>query len=97
MIGLDRYRVDCATDGGVAVHPSHGPIPLKYAGIDGESVGGLVAASTGGRGAWLKSKSLVMLPRIFSFSRTSGRGSGRSSVLGFSRDPPRKSSSMNLR
>ena len=65
--------------------------------MDGESVGGLVGSRTGVRGAWLKSKSWTMLPRIFSSSRTSGRGSGRPSVLGLSLDPPKKSSSMNLR
>ncbi len=83
--------------GGVAVQPTHGPWPLNQAGMLGESVGGLVGSRTGARGDWLKSKSLVMLPRIFSFSRTSGRGSGRPSVLGLRREPPRKSSSMNFR
>jgi hypothetical protein len=51
----------------------------------------------GGFGGWLKLKSCVRSPRIAAFSRTSGRGSGRPSVSGLSRCPPRKSSSMNFR
>jgi len=70
---------------------------MKYAGIDGESVGGLVGSSSGGRGGWLKLKSCAMFPRIGRVSRTSGRRSGRPSVWGLSRAPPRKSSSMNFR
>ena len=65
--------------------------------MEGESVGGLVGSSTGGRGAWLKLKSLTRLPRIGAFSRTPGRESGRPSVAGLSLAPPRKSSSMNFR
>src|SRR5436305_8451626 len=57
---------------------------------------GLVDSTNPGRGDWLKSKSLSRLPSIEAFSRTSGRGSGRPSVLGLRRCPPRKSSSMNL-
>ena len=83
--------------GGVAMHPVHGPWPEKYAGIDGESVGGFVGRSTGALGFWLKSKSAAMFPSSGSSSRTSGRGSGRPSVLGFSLAPSRKSSSMNFR
>jgi len=59
----------------------------------GESVGGLVARSTGVRGCWLKLKSCSRLPSTGSSSWTSGRPS----VFGLSRTPPRKSSSMNLR
>ena len=83
--------------GGVAVQPTQGPMPSNQAGMDGESVGGLVGSNTGDRGACLKSKSLTTLPRTFSSSRTSGLGSGRPSVLGLRREPPKKSSSMNLR
>src|SRR6185437_2840833 len=83
--------------GGVFVQPTQGPMPLNQAGRLGESVGGFVGNGTGARGAWLKSKSLAMLPRIDASSRTSGRGSGRLSVFGFRREPPRKSSSRNFR
>src|SRR3984957_5683761 len=55
--------------GGVAVQPSQGPSPEKDAGIDGESVGGFVGRSSGGRGAWRKSKSAAMFPSSGSFSR----------------------------
>jgi len=52
---------------------------------------------TAGLGSWLKSKSCLISPRIGTFSRTSGRESGRESVAGSIRLPPRKSSSMNFR
>src|SRR5215510_12107628 len=52
---------------------------------------------SGARGGWLKLKSWSRLPRMEAFSRTLGRGSGRPSVAGLSRAPPRKSSSMNFR
>ena len=42
------------------------------------------------RGFWVKSKSRARLPRIFTFSRTSGRESGRPSVCGSSRWPPQE-------
>ena len=57
---------------------------------------GSSGSGSGGRGFRVKSKSAARSPRIFAFSRTSGRGSGRPSVLGSIRWPPRKSSSMNL-
>jgi len=60
-------------------------------------VSGWTGRGTGGRGAWLKSKSLARLPRIGTFSRTVGRRSGRPSVFGSRRWLLRKSSSMNLR
>ena len=52
---------------------------------------------SGGRGVWSKSKSCARSPRIGTFSRTYGRGSGRPSVVGSSRWPSRKTSSMNFR
>ena len=58
---------------------------------------GCSGSSSGRRGFSRKSKSCSRSPRIRSFSRTSGRGSGRPSVFGLSRRPWRKSSSMNLR
>ncbi len=60
-------------------------------------VRGYGCRSTGGRGGCVKSKSCVRSPRMATFSRTVGRGSGRPSVRGSRRCPPRKSSSMNLR
>src|SRR5579872_2637558 len=71
-----------AAPGGGTVHPTHGPLPMNHRGIEGESVGGLVGSSTGGLGDWWKLKSLMMLPRMRWFSRTSGRGSHRPSVDG---------------
>ena len=66
--------------------------PGAAVGIDGGKgapafsvVRGWTGSTTGDRGAWLKSKSAVRLPRIGTSSRTSGRGSGRPSVCGFSR------------
>jgi hypothetical protein len=79
------------------VHPGHGGLPLKYAGTDGESVRGLVGNRTGARGDWSKLKSCTRLPMTGSSSRTSGRGSGRPSVFGLRRAPPKKSSSMDLK
>src|SRR5215510_13847587 len=52
---------------------------------------------SGDSGAWLKSKSFVRSPSNDRLSRTLGRESGRPSVAGSRRAPPRKSSSMNLR
>src|SRR5450755_2218318 len=40
--------------GGATVHPRQAGRPMKYAGVDGESVGGLVDSSSGARGGWLK-------------------------------------------
>jgi hypothetical protein len=40
-----------------------------------------MACLVSGRGDWLKSKSRRMSPKIGSFSRTAGRGSGRAVVL----------------
>src|SRR6266702_4754995 len=84
-------------DHGGLVHPRHARFPAKYAGIDGESVGGLVGSNSGARGGWLKLKSSIRFPSAGAFSRTVGRGSGRPSVLGSSRALPRKSSSMSFR
>src|SRR5271170_5963393 len=58
---------------------------------------GSTGRSNGGRGDWLKSKSSTRLPSPGASSRTSGRESGRPSVLGFRRRPVRKSSSMNFK
>ena len=58
--------------------------------------GGRVGRITGDRGACEKSKSAERSPSCGAFSRTSGRGSGRPSVFGSRRWPPRKSSSMNF-
>src|ERR1700738_4390152 len=46
---------------------------------------GWTDSTEAGRGGWLKSKSATRLPSCGAFSRTSGRGSGRPSVLGSSR------------
>ena len=48
-------------------------------------VAGCTGRSSGGRGLWVKSKSFARSPRIGTFSRTVGRGSGRPSVRGSSR------------
>jgi hypothetical protein len=66
------------------------------AGLDCPRVG-RGGSKSGARAGWVKSKSAVRLPRMRAFSRTSGRGSGRLSVFGSMRVPPRKSSSMNFR
>jgi hypothetical protein len=58
------------------------PVLLKYLERSGESEGGLIGNKTGLRRVCVKSKSLVKLPSCASSSRTSGRGSGRPSVLG---------------
>jgi len=60
------------------------------------SVGGRGFKMSAARGFCSKLKSRTSVPRIGSFSRTSGRGSGRASVRGSRRWPRRKSSSMNL-
>ena len=65
-------------------------------GVEAGPGAGWAGRMTGGRGFWAKSKSAARSPRMPAFSRTSGRGSGRPSVLGLSRAPFRKSSSMNL-
>lgn len=57
---------------------------------------GWMGSTTGRRGRCLKLKSATRLPSTFASSRTSGRGSGRPSVRGFSLARCRKSSSMNL-
>jgi hypothetical protein len=66
-------------------------------GVEGLPGGGLVGRISGGLGGWEKSKSLAKLPRWGASSRTRGRWSGRPSVRGSMRAPPRKRSSMNLR
>ena len=58
--------------------------------------GGRSGRISRGSGFWEKSNSAARSPSTAAFSRTSGRGSGRPSVAGSSRCPPRKSSSMNL-
>src|SRR2546430_14116281 len=65
--------------------------------VDAGPGAGLVGNTMGERGDWLKSKSDNRLPRMEASSRTSGRGSGRPSVLGSRRWLFRKSSSMNFR
>src|SRR5262249_56596141 len=89
-------RVDDHPGGGM-VQPTQAGWRGKYAGIDGESVGGLVGSSTGGRGGWLKSKSATRLPRIDRASRTSGRRAGRWSGRGASPGPEREAASMEFR
>ena len=75
--------------------------PCSSGGMPHDRRGGYAARGngrriSGRRGACVKSKSLTRFPRIGSASRTSGRGSGRPSVCGSRRWPPRKSSSMNF-
>lgn len=57
----DEDDIDPYPVGGV-VQPWQAGLPLKYAGMVGESVGGLVESSTGARGGWLKLKSSTMFP-----------------------------------
>src|SRR5258708_34187918 len=71
--------------------------PLRSPYVDAGPGGGLVGNTIGERGDWLKSKSDSRLPRMEASSRTSGRGSGRPSVLVSRRWLFRKSSSMNFR
>ena len=52
-------------------------------GNDGGPGLGCTRRIRGGSGCWWKSNSLRRSPRIFTFSRTVGRASGRPSVLGF--------------
>ena len=58
---------------------------------------GCSGSSFGLPGCCEKSNSLTRFPRSFAFSRTTVRESGRPSVFGSIRRPPRKSSSMNFR
>ena len=51
-------------------------------GVPVSVVFGCTASGSARRGVWSKSKSATRLPRIFSFSRTLGRGSGRPSDAG---------------
>ena len=66
------------------------------AGVPVRVVLGCTGSITGARGLWLKSKSLMRLPRMRSFSRTSASGRVGRRVRGSMRWPLRKSSSMNL-
>ena len=59
-------------------------LSLNQTGMDGESVDGLVGSSTGGRGAWLKSKSWTMLPRT---RRPRARRAGVGSTVGLGVEP----------
>src|SRR5713226_1992045 len=76
------------------------PSPLKGRGtaqkVDAGPGPGFGSNTRGARGGWLKSKSDSRMPSAGLFSRTSGRESGRPSVFGSSRAPPRNASSMNF-
>ena len=63
----------------------------------GESVGGLVGSSSGGRGAWLKLKSSDQVAQDRLVLADVGPGIRAAVGRGLSREPPRKSSSMNFR
>src|SRR5258708_38509789 len=69
--------------------------PQPVTGLGTSVVAGHGFRISGDLGFWVKLKSAAMLPARFSL--TSGRGSGRPSVLGLSRALARKSSSMNFR
>src|SRR6185437_5517791 len=93
------WRGDAAVArrGGAATRARAGGEQEGEAGEAFQLNGGWSGRMSGGRGFWPKSKSWTRLPRIFAFSRTSGRESGRPSVRGLMRRACRKSSSMNLR
>jgi len=71
-------------------------LPGQLSGTTGPQSPASVGNNSGGSGVWEKSKSSRRSPRMGIVSRTEMRGSGRPSVVGSRRSPPRNTSSMNL-
>ncbi len=91
----------CSSRSADALQPSGSPAVAdgetwRGPGVPVSVVFGCTGRRCGLRGVWLKSKSLREVAEDRDVLADVGRGSGRPSVRGSRRWPPRKSSSMNL-